>query len=146
LCGVAASDAGARPTAAPKAPAGTVLGGLTSQDWPVVLELNRRGTQVVRVVLGLRLTCSSGGVMRIPDGFIKLAVAGNGKFAASFGPQTQRNPDGTTSDFQSSMTGKLDRGRTKASGTWQFTATDYDAAGAVSDTCASGPVKWSAKN
>jgi hypothetical protein len=58
---------------------------------------------------------------------------------------TNRNDDGTTTDFEGTISGSFNKARTKASGKWSFKATDHDAAGAVTDTCDSGSVSWSAK-
>ena len=141
---VAAGLAGGGVAAA--ATTGTVLGGQTAQKWPIVIELNKAGRQVVSVTAGLQLTCTSGATVRIPDSYTKLTISNGGSFATSFGPFTQRNPDGSTTDYEGSISGKLNKARTKASGKWQFKGTDVDAAGAVTDTCDSGSVSWSAKN
>jgi hypothetical protein len=62
-----------------------------------------------------------------------------------FGPVTQRNDDGTTIDFEGTISGTFNSSRTRVSGTWAFKGTEHDAAGAVTDTCDSGSVSWSAK-
>jgi hypothetical protein len=124
---------------------GTVLGGRTSQGWPVVVELSKTGHQVVRVDAGLHLACTSGDVVDLPDAYTKLTVSRSGKFGFSYGPQTQRNQDGTTTDWAATVTGKLNKTRTKTSGTWELKSTYFDSTGAVTDTCNSGTVNWSAK-
>jgi hypothetical protein len=124
---------------------GTVLGGRTSQGWPIVIELNKAGTQVVRVSAGLHLTCTSGSIVNLPDEYRKVAVSKAGKFSLSFGPTTRKNDNGTTTDFEGSITGKLNKARTKATGKWSFKGTDHDAAGTVTDTCDSAKVSWTAK-
>jgi hypothetical protein len=139
---LAAATASAGTTAAVT---GTVLGGQTSQGWPIVVELGKSGRQVTTMSAGMHLTCTSGDVVNLPDGYKKLTVSSSGKFGTSFGPMTQRMDDGTTVDFEGNLTGKLNKARTKASGKWQFKATNHDTAGAVTDTCDSGSVSWSAK-
>ena len=59
---------------------------------------------------------------------------------------TNRSDDGTTSDFEGSFSGAFNKARTKVSGKWSFKATDHDAAGAVTDTCDSGSISWTAKH
>jgi hypothetical protein len=145
LAAAATASTSERPTASAAAATGTVLGGRTSQGWPIVVELSKTGRQIVRMSAGLHLTCTSGGVVNLPDTYGKLTVSSSGKFSASFGPETQRNQDGTTTDFEGSITGKLNKARTKVSGKWQFKGTGHDATGAVTDTCDSGTVRWSAK-
>jgi hypothetical protein len=81
----------------------------------------------------------------VPDGYRALAVNKQRRFNASFGPTTTRNDDGTTTDFEGSISGTFNKARTKASGRWSLKATDHDATGAITDTCDSGRVSWTAK-
>jgi hypothetical protein len=143
LAGSAAPSQGSS-AASRAATVGTSYGGVTSQDFPVVVDVNRRRSRVVRAVIAIRLSCTAGGFLTIPDGYTRLRIR-RGKFIASFGPVTQRNPDGTTSDLEGSISGTFNSARTKVSGTWAFKATEHDTAGAVTDTCDSGNVSWSAK-
>ncbi len=132
-----------------KAPAATAVGntygGVTSQGLPVIVDMKATRRQIVRAVAGVTLKCTSGNIGVYPDKYTALAVTRNGKFRVSFGPYTQRNDDGTTTDFQGRMSGALNAAKTQIAGTWTFTATDYDAAGAVTDTCTSGSLTWKAK-
>ena len=124
---------------------GFSYGGVTSQNFPVIVDVNKTRRQVVRTVIGILTTCSAGGVYITWDGYVKTPISKRGKFSASFGPSTERNADGTTTDFEGTVTGAFNSSRTKVSGTWTLKATDHDAAGAVTDTCDSGRVTWSAK-
>jgi hypothetical protein len=123
---------------------GTVFGGLTSQDWPVIVEVDLRRPKVNRIVAGVQMQCTSG-VLRVPDRWNDLRVK-RGKFGASFGPESQPNDDGTTTTLEGAVSGKFNRSRTRVSGTWSEKATFRDAAGVVTDTCDSGVVNWSAKD
>jgi hypothetical protein len=134
-----------RSTLARSATAGASYGGLTSQDFPVIVEVNKTRRKVVRTVIAIRLTCTSGGFVTTPDTYGRLPIGKTGKFSMSFGPETQRNDDGTTTDFEGSVSGAFNSDRTKVSGTWSYKATDHDASGAITDTCDSGSVDWSAK-
>jgi hypothetical protein len=125
--------------------AGTVYGGETAQNLPVVVETSKNGRKVVKAIVAVRLTCTSGGVATLPDRYTALAVSKARKFGVSFGPETVRNDDGTTTDFEGSISGAFNKARTKVSGKWSFKLTDHDASGAVTDTCDSGSVTWSAK-
>src|SRR4051794_31183212 len=138
--------AGAIAAAAPAAAQARVLGGATSDGWPVVVEINKSGKKVVRASTGVTLTCTSGAIVSVPDGFQKLKISKKGKFGASFGPTTSDNPDGTKNVFEGSMSGKTNKARTKASGNWQLKVTDLSATGTVTDTCDSGSVRWRAKD
>jgi hypothetical protein len=127
------------------AAAGTVYGGATSQDLPVVIELNKRRTKVVRAHVALRLSCTAGGSTTQSDVYKGVKVSKKGKFSSAFGPVVNRNDDATTTDVQGSISGKLNATRTKVSGTWQLKLTFHDAAGAVTDTCDSGKISWKGK-
>jgi hypothetical protein len=123
---------------------GLTYGGVSSQDFPVIVDVNSTRSRVVRAVIAIRLNCTAGGFVTIHDDYSKLRIR-RAKFGTSFGPVIQRNDDGTTSDLEGSVRGTFNSSRTKVSGTWSFKATDHDAAGAVTDTCDSGSVSWSAK-
>jgi hypothetical protein len=140
-----ASPHGDSPDARSAAVAAVTYGGVTGQGWPVVVELSRNKRRVVRAVVGIALRCTAGGFAFYSDPYGNLAVNRKRKFSASFGPDTERHDDGTTSDFEGSMSGRLNRARSKISGTWRFKVTDYDNAGAVVDVCDSGSVRWTAK-
>jgi len=127
------------------AAAGLVYGGQTSQGWPVVIEVRKDRRQVARAITALHVECAQGGFINIPDAYIRLPVNKKRQFRSSFGPDTERNPDGTTADLSGSIRGTFNRARSKVSGTWQFRITDYDASGATTGTCDSGLVRWSAK-
>jgi hypothetical protein len=135
----------AGPRATTTAATGTVYGGTTAQGFPIVLETSKNGRKVLRATVAIRFTCTSGGAFTVPDTYMRLVVSKQRKFGASFGPETMRNDDGTTTDFEGSMAGAFNKARTKASGTWTITATDHDGSGAVTDTCETGRVGWSAK-
>jgi hypothetical protein len=143
-CALAACALVASPQAAAGA-AGTVFGGTTAQDFPVVIETSKNGRKIVDATIAIHLTCTSGGTVTLPDGYRGLPVSKSRKFGASFGPMTSRNDDGTTTDFEGAISGSFNKARTKASGKWSFKATEHDAAGAVTDTCDSGSVSWTAK-
>jgi hypothetical protein len=139
----------AAPVAASASPAktrttGAVLGGFTAQNFAVVVEMNKRRQRVTQIGLGIRMTCTSGGVFTVPDRYTGLKVSKKGRFSSSF-TDTQRNTDGTTTDYVGSIAGSINKARTKAKGTWSLKAIDHDLAGAVTDTCDAANISWSAK-
>lgn len=121
-----------------------VFGGVTSQDFPVLIETSKKGRRA-KAVIAIRLTCASGGAFTTPDGYSVMTVDKKRRFSASFGPETDRNDDGTTTDYEGSINGSFNKPRTKVSGTWSLKATDHDASGAITETCDSGRVNWTAK-
>lgn len=138
----AAPSAGARTLAAA---VGNTYGGVTSQGQPVVVDMKPTRRQIVRAVVALELTCTSGTGFVVPDRYTRVPVTRSGKFRVAFGPITQRNDDGTTTDVEGRMSGALNRARTSISGSWSLSATEHDTTGAVTDTCSSGSVRWKAK-
>jgi len=124
---------------------GNTYGGVTSQGFPVFVDMNATRRLVVREVAAVVLKCTSGGRFTIPDRFTRLAVTKGGRFHVVYGPFTQRNDDGTTTDIQGRMTGALNDSKTRIVGTWRMIATYHDAAGAVTDSCDTGLLTWSAK-
>jgi hypothetical protein len=144
--GAAASPADFGPTARSAVAAGVVYGGHTKDGFPVVIEVSKNGHQIMRASVAIRLQCSAGGFFTVPDSYIKLPVNKKGKFGVAYGPETVRNDDGTTTDFEGSIGGAFNAARTKVSGTWQTKTTDHDGTGAATDTCDSGTVSWSAKD
>ena len=138
----AAGEAGVR---TPSAATGNMYGGVTPQGEPIVVEMSKDRRRIVRMLTVLDMTCTSGDSGLVTDGYRQMPVTKKGKFSYAFGPNTERNDDGTTSDFQGRISGKLNAAKTKISGTWSYTITQHDVAGAVTDTCTSGSVSWTAK-
>jgi hypothetical protein len=54
---------------------GTSYGGVTSQDFPVVVDVNRRRSRVVRAVIAISTSCTAGGLFITPDGYTRPAQA-----------------------------------------------------------------------
>ena len=123
---------------------GTVFGGFTADEFPVVVETSKSGRKVVRIGLGLEMTCTSGGAFALPDRDDNLRVNGKRRFSRS-STVTLRNDDGTATAVEFNRAGAFNKARTKVTGTWASKMTFRDAAGAVTDTCESGTVRWSAK-
>jgi hypothetical protein len=137
-----AGPAGAR---TPNAATGNTYGGVTPQGEPIVVVMTANRRKVVRALTVLDMTCTSGDTGLVTDGYRQLSVSKKGRFGYTFGPTTERNDDGTTSDFLGRVSGKLNPSKTKITGTWSYTITERDATGAVTDTCTSGSVTWTAK-
>jgi hypothetical protein len=134
----------AAPRAHSAATVGAVYGGFTSQNYPVVVEFNKSRRRVVRAGVGLHLSCATGGGFSLPDRYADVKVSKKGRFSSSFS-DTERNDDGTTTDLEGSFNGALNKARTKVTGKWTEKTTQRDASGAVTDTCDSGSISWTAK-
>ena len=97
------------------APAAVVYGGVTEDGFGLMVETNKSRRKIVRMATGLELRCASGDTFSMPDGWKGLSIK-KGKFSAGFGPQTQRNDDGTTVDVEGAVSGKFNRSKTSVSG------------------------------
>jgi hypothetical protein len=141
----AASEHDRTTVAITAAAAGVVYGGVTPEGFGVMVEVNKSRRQVIRMATGLRLQCTSGGVIGVPDSWSRPRVSKKGRFSATFGPEVERNPDGTTIDAEGTVRGRFNSSRTSVSGTWSLKLTARDATGMVTDTCDSGILNWKAK-
>lgn len=113
-----------------------VLGGFTSQHWPVVFDVAGGAKRIPIAAVGLDLTCSAGEQFSTEDAFTHSVVAKNGKVHES----DLIPPDG--SDFlggSHSLTGHLDRKHATFQGVWQLQLM-FKAADGSTDTCRSGSV------
>ena len=109
-----------------------------------MIELRKNHRRVVQAVIGLDLRCTSGNFVYLADRFVDLAVNPKRRFGTTWGPDTVRNDDGTTSDWQGSISGSVNRARSRVSGRWYLKITFYDNAGVLTDTCSTS-VSWTAK-
>ena len=142
----AASLLAAAPAHAARPHPGGTYGGMTPQDWPAIFTVAANGRSIVSAHIGLDRPCTSGNTRSTSDGYSKLKVSRSGAFSTSFGPQPQQNADGTTDEFSGSLTGRLDARHGRITGTWELMSVTKDTAGNVTDTCDSGPVKFTVRN
>ena len=121
---------------------GTVrLGGLTSNGWPVHIQLAGNGKVIVRAVGAISLPCTKGGSVVFKDQWRYVSVR-RGSFKAvrrdSFTDQ------GATIEIEDSFTGKVNRARTAIKGTWRNKMVVREPDGSV-DTCDSGVLRFTAR-
>jgi hypothetical protein len=134
----------AAPPAAAKAPAGSFYAGFTPQRWPIAVQLGGNQRQVVRIGIGLSFTCTTGSLLG-SDSFEHLAISGSRRFSSRYANDRVDNPNGTFTVYFGAVRARLNRAATKISGTWQESFTLHDATGAVTNTCDSGVVRWTAR-
>ena len=128
--------------ATPPSTGAGVFGGFTSKGGPVVVEVTGNGKQIKRVVAGIELRCSSGNSFMIADKWTQLPIRGS-HFAASFSDTFVE--DGQSYEVSDSIKGKLNRRRTRISGSWRSRLVVRNSAGATIDTCDSGPLRFTAR-
>jgi hypothetical protein len=136
----AVKDKAARGTAA-----GAVYGGVTPQNWPIVVELDEKATHIKRILTGLDMTCTSKENFGTTDGLTDIKLNAKNRFKTAYGPQ-RIDAAGTPADIEGAVTGRLTKDRSAMKGTWSYKVTFFDAGGTtVIDTCESGLVSWKAK-
>jgi hypothetical protein len=131
----------------------TVFGGVTAQDFPVVIQLSKTGRKVVSADIGLDLKCQMPPDITIPDGVKNIPVSKAGKFAAEQAV-THIPADPVAGipafDVSAKLTGTVNKARTRIKGTWQRKVVIYDPADptgvAIVDTCDTGVLRYTAKN
>jgi hypothetical protein len=120
-----------------------VLGGVTSQDWPVVIEMSRNGKTVTRAVAGINASTEEY-MLLLPDWYKSLRVK-RGRFGMDWiAPQVDFG-NGYSADCSGSIRGKFSADRGKVSGTWTYRAVVKDPAGTVVATHDTGTLTWSAR-
>jgi hypothetical protein len=140
------ASAGPLRTGAQSSADGAVLGGLTSQDFPVVVTMTRSGKRIAEANAAINLPCETGGSFTMADSWSQVKVSKRGRFSVTFGPESQTQDDGTTVEAEGSFAGRFNKSRTSVSGTWSLKGTFRDEAGVVTDTCDSGSVDWRARD
>ena len=122
--------------------AGTVrLGGLTSNGWPVHIQLARNGKLIVRAVGAIELPCTKGGSMVFKDKWDYVAVR-RSTFKAVY--RDSFTDEGATIEVDDSFTGKVNRARTAITGTWRNKMVVREPDGSI-DTCDSGVLRFTAR-
>ena len=132
---------------------GTVYGGVTAQEYPVVLQLSKNGRKLVRADIGLEMKCQMPPDIEIPDGVKNIPIGAAGKFTASQ-PVTRVPADLAAGvpafDVSAKLTGRVNKARTQIKGTWQRKIVLYDPADPtttkVYDTCDTGVLSFTARN
>lgn len=131
---------------------GVVYGGVTAQDYPVVLQLSKTGRQVVKANIVLDMKCKTPPNASLPDSYTKLPVSAAGKF--SYTAPVARIPANSTTgtpalDVSGTITGQVNKAKTRIKGTWQLKVVAYDPMDptgmGVLDSCDSGVLHYTAK-
>lgn len=117
------------------------LGGLTSNGWPVYIELAGNGRSIVRAVGAIDAPCSKGGSLTTPDKWMRVPVR-RGSFKVAY--RDSLTEDGHTFEFEDTFAGKVNRARTVVSGTWSNKIVVHEPDGSV-NTCDSGALKFRAR-
>src|SRR3954471_4544748 len=120
------------------------FGGRTSAKWPVMVQLSRDGRRVAYAVAAWTARCTDG-VLADNEEFSRSPVSAGRKFSRSY--DTGNYQDGSvTVRFAASITGKINKRRSRITGTVRVMSSVRDAANGVDETCDTGTVKYVAIN
>ncbi|HEX6653301.1 MAG TPA: hypothetical protein VF072_11200 [Thermoleophilaceae bacterium] len=115
------------------------FGGLTSDGWPVVAEVTSDGRRVKRIVGAIDSKCSQGGSYAVPSQWRDLRIRRSGAFKASY--HDTGVVDGVELTMSETLVGKVNRARTKLTGTWRASTTFKNPDG-TTDVCDSGSLRF----
>jgi hypothetical protein len=118
---------------------GTIFAGTTSDGRPIVLQRSRDGRQVDALWVSFYAACQeAGGGFAIAEELLDFPLR-----SGVFGDQWTYEPDKTISALYS-LRGRV--GAARASGTLRVVVTTKDETGAVTDTCDTTELSWSARS
>ena len=140
-----ASSPAARALARAAASSGAqILGGFTSQGWPVVVEFNKSRTRIALVLTGLEMSCASGNRFPEEDGWVHLAIPASGHFHKTITLSPQPGTSASLTGGTDTITGQFNRQRSKLLGTWELRQ-NFTLSNGQSDQCDSGRVGFALK-
>jgi hypothetical protein len=116
-----------------------ILGGFTSQGWPIVVDLSKSRKRIALIETGLDMSCASGTKFPELDGWIRLAIAADGRVHASMAVKPQTGTSTSLTGGTDTFTAKFNRQRTKVTGTWEL-GQSFSLSNGQTDQCDSGSV------
>jgi hypothetical protein len=131
------------PRAQTTAVSSTVLGGLSSQGWPVVFLVSGNEKRLSASVIALRMACASGVTLIVRDAVFNLPIRANGRVSTSREIQPSTGSAASLTGSRS-FVARLNRKRLTISGTWHLHL-DFQFSGGQTDHCDSGNVGVSAR-
>lgn len=119
-----------------------MLAGFTSQRLPAFFKISGDGRVLLTGGIAIRMNCTSGATLVVPDAFGQLPIAADGRLHTSYTPPaTVRN--GVTYHSSDTLTAGLASNHSNLNGTWRLRLR-LSAANGQSMTCDSGPVRFTA--
>jgi hypothetical protein len=129
--------------AAPVGSGSGSLSGVTSQGYPVLFKISSNGQMLMLGKITLDVKCTSGTEIAEPDAFSRVPIkAGGGLHVTLVAPPTP-GPNGTSYTGKDTLTAKLNRERSKLTGTWRLRV-DVSFPGGQRVRCDSGLVRFAA--
>lgn len=125
-------------------PADVTFGGRTSAKWPIMVQLSRDGRQVAYAVAAWSAQCTDG-PFSDQEVFEHIPVSGRRTFSRSYDTGDVQQGS-ATAHLAASITGKLDKRRSKITGTVRVMQSYKDPSSGVDSTCDTGTVSYVAVN
>ena len=122
---------------------GRVYAGLSSNGEPLVIERSKNGRKLTVLWVAWTAPCQSGGAFEIGEGLANFTVANSGHFGDKWTDETKLDGGGTSVRV---YTFDGTAGASRASGTFGVQLTQTDAAGAVTESCDSTLLRWTARS
>lgn len=116
-----------------------MLGGFTSQDWPVVVQLTNHGNRMRLALAALQLSCSQDDGGPFEDAWSGVPIPKSGKINLSDQIPAEPGLGVSLTGGSHSLSGSFNRKRTEFRGTWREHLTFVSTSGET-DQCDSGAV------
>jgi hypothetical protein len=120
-----------------------VLGGFTSQGWPVVADITTDGKVLEVSATGLHMSCTSGVAFNAEDAWGPLSIGARGAIHGRISVLPQAGSTVTLTGGSDTFTAKLNRARLTLAGVWHLHL-NFRAADGQTDQCDSGRVTFRA--
>jgi hypothetical protein len=120
-----------------------VLGGFTSQGWPVVAEVTTDRKVLEVTATGVHVRCTSGSSFDTEAAWVRLPISGRGAIHASMSVPPQAGSTATLTGGSNTFNGKLNRARLTLTGVWHLHL-NFRTADGHTDQCDSGRVTFRA--
>jgi hypothetical protein len=125
-------------------PTTIMFGAFTPQEWPVLLEVNTNRSLITRMQIVMNENCQSGHTnYGIGSGDKGISIKHAGSFSDSYGDGPIALPEGATVTYSDQVSGKVNKARSRITGTWHESTT-FRFSNGTSDTCDSGTVSFTA--
>ncbi len=110
--------------------------------------LSRDGRQVRRAFLAYRVSCSDGTGFTDFEAFRAIPISAAGAFRSAYdsGPRSSTEAPGVTFRFTGVVEGKLNKARTRIVGTARFTFATTSTDAAMTGTCDTGTIRFTARD
>src|SRR6185437_12976960 len=112
------------------------------QRLPAFFKISGDGRALLSSGIAIRLQCTSGGQLVVPDAFAHIPIAADGRLHISFTPPTTTQ-NGVTTSGTDTFTARVAATHSKLTGTWRLKL-HFSMASGTSTACDTGLVHFSA--